>query len=226
MWDLWWTKWHWDRFFSEYFSFSLSISFHQCSIKWKSRKTSSSSSSSQVCTISLQGCGASVASATRPFNKKMCFVSFHITKFMGLFCRKINNGNIYLGMLKLINLYLSCMKVLLISSSINIMCLFTSTWRCQDIHVTLPQQWIEHDTKDNIWYSSLSRSQDLTLYDLYIDKEYQINISCNSCISHQVPEQLTGNFQRFSIKLCVSSIIKLISICEFLKIFASFGISL
>jgi hypothetical protein len=25
MWDLWWTKWHWDRFFSEFFGFSLSI---------------------------------------------------------------------------------------------------------------------------------------------------------------------------------------------------------
>jgi hypothetical protein len=28
MWDLWWAKWHWDRFFSEFFSFSLSVSFH------------------------------------------------------------------------------------------------------------------------------------------------------------------------------------------------------
>jgi hypothetical protein len=33
MWDLWWTKWHWDKFFSEYFGFSVSISFHRCSIK-------------------------------------------------------------------------------------------------------------------------------------------------------------------------------------------------
>jgi hypothetical protein len=32
MWDLWWTKWHWDRFFPEYFGFLLSISFHQYSI--------------------------------------------------------------------------------------------------------------------------------------------------------------------------------------------------
>jgi hypothetical protein len=33
MWDLWWTKWHWDRFFTEFFSFSLSVSlFHQDSI--------------------------------------------------------------------------------------------------------------------------------------------------------------------------------------------------
>jgi hypothetical protein len=32
MWDLWWTKWHWHRFFSESFSFPLSVSFHQDSI--------------------------------------------------------------------------------------------------------------------------------------------------------------------------------------------------
>jgi hypothetical protein len=31
VWDLWWTKWHWDRFFSEYFGFALSVSFHKCS---------------------------------------------------------------------------------------------------------------------------------------------------------------------------------------------------
>jgi hypothetical protein len=29
MWDLWWTKWHWDMFFSELFGFPLSISFHR-----------------------------------------------------------------------------------------------------------------------------------------------------------------------------------------------------
>jgi hypothetical protein len=32
MWDLWWKKRHWERFLSQYFSFPLSISFHQCSI--------------------------------------------------------------------------------------------------------------------------------------------------------------------------------------------------
>jgi hypothetical protein len=32
MWDLWWTKWHWDRFFSVFFCFPLSRSFHHCSI--------------------------------------------------------------------------------------------------------------------------------------------------------------------------------------------------
>jgi hypothetical protein len=28
MWNLWWTKWHWNRFFSEVFGFPLLISFH------------------------------------------------------------------------------------------------------------------------------------------------------------------------------------------------------
>ena len=31
--DLWWKKWHWDKFIPEYFGFPLSISFHRCSIK-------------------------------------------------------------------------------------------------------------------------------------------------------------------------------------------------
>jgi hypothetical protein len=31
-WDLLWTKWRWDRFFSEFFGFTLSASFHRCSI--------------------------------------------------------------------------------------------------------------------------------------------------------------------------------------------------
>jgi hypothetical protein len=35
MWDLWWTKWHWDRFLPEYFGFPLSVSFHRCSITRK-----------------------------------------------------------------------------------------------------------------------------------------------------------------------------------------------
>jgi hypothetical protein len=39
MWDLWWTKWHWDRFFPEYFGFPLSTSFHRCSITRKRTKT-------------------------------------------------------------------------------------------------------------------------------------------------------------------------------------------
>jgi hypothetical protein len=32
MWDLWWTNWHWDRFFSKFLGFVLSVSFHCGSI--------------------------------------------------------------------------------------------------------------------------------------------------------------------------------------------------
>ena len=31
MWDLWWIRWQWDRFFSEYFGCPLSVPFHLCS---------------------------------------------------------------------------------------------------------------------------------------------------------------------------------------------------
>jgi hypothetical protein len=66
MWDLWWTKWHWDRFFPEYFGFSCQ--FYSTGAPFG--KTKKKSSSSQAFTISLQGCGASVASAAGPFTKK------------------------------------------------------------------------------------------------------------------------------------------------------------
>jgi hypothetical protein len=29
---MWWTNWHWDRALSESFDFTLSISYHRCSI--------------------------------------------------------------------------------------------------------------------------------------------------------------------------------------------------
>jgi hypothetical protein len=32
VWNLWWTKWQWDRFHSKCFGFPLSVSFHQWSI--------------------------------------------------------------------------------------------------------------------------------------------------------------------------------------------------
>jgi hypothetical protein len=70
MWDLWWTKWHWDRFFSEYFAFLLSISLHRCSIARKRTKIT-------IIIIVItglhkkpQGCGASVTSAAGPFTTK------------------------------------------------------------------------------------------------------------------------------------------------------------
>jgi hypothetical protein len=69
LWDLLWTKWHWDRFFHEYFGFPLSISFPRCSITWKNDKKLN---------IFITGlynkplaCGASsVAFAAGPFTKK------------------------------------------------------------------------------------------------------------------------------------------------------------
>jgi hypothetical protein len=39
MWDLLWTKGHWNRFFPEYVGVPLSISFHQCSITCKNERT-------------------------------------------------------------------------------------------------------------------------------------------------------------------------------------------
>jgi hypothetical protein len=47
MWDLWWTNWHWDRFFSEYFGFPLSVSFHQCSITRKNLRSQNYVAASQ-----------------------------------------------------------------------------------------------------------------------------------------------------------------------------------
>jgi hypothetical protein len=64
MWDLWWIKRHWDRFFPEYFGFPLSISFLRCSIIWKyEKKTDHLSSSSQGCTISLKARGGKTLGA-------------------------------------------------------------------------------------------------------------------------------------------------------------------
>jgi hypothetical protein len=33
VWDLWWAMWHWDMFISEYFSITVSVPLHQCSIQ-------------------------------------------------------------------------------------------------------------------------------------------------------------------------------------------------
>jgi hypothetical protein len=70
MWDLWWTKWHWDRLSSELSVFPCRFHSTGAPLIVKIGKkycSSSSSSSSQGCTIS---CGASVASAAGPPHKK------------------------------------------------------------------------------------------------------------------------------------------------------------
>jgi hypothetical protein len=77
MWDLWWTKWHWHRFFPEYFGFSLSISFHLGSITRKNEKLI-------IFITGLhnkpQGCSASVASAAGPFTIKKTRISHVLDK--------------------------------------------------------------------------------------------------------------------------------------------------
>jgi ABC-type transport system involved in Fe-S cluster assembly fused permease/ATPase subunit len=67
MWDLWWTKWHWDRFFPEYFGFPLSISFDLCSITQKNEKRNLN----HLHHNKPPGCVASVASAEGPFTKQL-----------------------------------------------------------------------------------------------------------------------------------------------------------
>jgi hypothetical protein len=65
MWDLWWTKWHWNRFLPEDFGFTLTIPFHRCSITRKNEKKII------IFITGLhnkpQGCGASVVFAAGPF---------------------------------------------------------------------------------------------------------------------------------------------------------------
>jgi hypothetical protein len=72
MWDLWWTKWHWDRFFPEYFGFPLSISFHRCSSTWKNEKQKLIIRFMFITRLhnKPQGYDASVAPAAGPFSKK------------------------------------------------------------------------------------------------------------------------------------------------------------
>jgi hypothetical protein len=63
MWDLWWTKWHWDRFSPCQF-YSTGASLHK-----KTRKNII------IFITGLhnkpQGCGASIASAAGPFTTKV-----------------------------------------------------------------------------------------------------------------------------------------------------------
>jgi hypothetical protein len=54
MWDLWWTKWHWDRFFSELSVFPCRFQSTGAQLIVKLGKKNCSSSSSQGCTKSLR----------------------------------------------------------------------------------------------------------------------------------------------------------------------------
>jgi hypothetical protein len=71
MWDLWWTKWHWDRFFSELWIFPCQFHSTGAPLLGKMKKL--------IIFLLIfmtglhkksQGCGASVASAAGPFSTK------------------------------------------------------------------------------------------------------------------------------------------------------------
>jgi hypothetical protein len=68
MWDLWWTKWHWDRFFSPLLRFSpvnfIPPVFHYLEKRKKLIIFVTGLHNNP------QGCGASVASAAGPFATK------------------------------------------------------------------------------------------------------------------------------------------------------------
>jgi hypothetical protein len=67
-WDLWWRKWHCDRFFPEYFGFPCQFHSTGAPLQGKTKKK-------LIIFIAglhnkPQGCGASAASAAGPFNTK------------------------------------------------------------------------------------------------------------------------------------------------------------
>jgi hypothetical protein len=70
MWDLWWTKWHWDMFFPEYFGF-FRVNFIPPLLHYKEkRKKKIIIIFITVLHYKPQGCGASVASTAGPLTKK------------------------------------------------------------------------------------------------------------------------------------------------------------
>jgi hypothetical protein len=63
MWDLWWKKWHWDRFFPEYIGFPPSIHSTGAPLHGKTKKKN------LIIFITGLRCGASLASAVGPLKK-------------------------------------------------------------------------------------------------------------------------------------------------------------
>jgi hypothetical protein len=66
MWDLWWTKWHWDRFFPLGTS-AFPVNFIPPVLHYKEKRKK------RIIVITVlhnkpHGCGASVASAAGPFS--------------------------------------------------------------------------------------------------------------------------------------------------------------
>jgi hypothetical protein len=77
MWDLRWTKWHWDRFFPKYFVFACQFHSTGAPLHGKMKTI-------LIIFTGLnnkpQGCGASVASAAGPFTKKRGDLNYFVTK--------------------------------------------------------------------------------------------------------------------------------------------------
>jgi hypothetical protein len=68
--DLWWTKWHWDRFFLKYFGFPPSVSFHRLSITRERTKITIIFTFITGLHKEPYGCGAPVASAAETVSAK------------------------------------------------------------------------------------------------------------------------------------------------------------
>jgi hypothetical protein len=69
MWDLWWTKWHWDRFFPPVLRFSP-VSFIPPVLHYLEKRKKKLIIFITGLHNKPQGCGASVASAAGPFTTK------------------------------------------------------------------------------------------------------------------------------------------------------------
>jgi hypothetical protein len=93
MWDLWWTKWHWDRFFSELSVFPCRLLSTGAPLIVKLGKKNCSSIYHHH-----WGCTKSLKAAVRgPFitNEKKCTTRFNIKKFYDLptHCTCVLNGS-------------------------------------------------------------------------------------------------------------------------------------
>jgi hypothetical protein len=84
MWDLWWTKWYWDRVFSESFGSSQSISFYQASISiyhWRknNRPIGGHSSETQSHTINMNNINMNQIFVLAPLKQVSVFLVKSVT---------------------------------------------------------------------------------------------------------------------------------------------------
>jgi hypothetical protein len=103
MWDLWWTKWHCDRFFPEYFGFSP-VNFIPLVLHYTEKRGKELIIFITGLHNKLQGCGAPVASAAGPFITRRtyyctsCVQLSRIKKFITkLIAPTFKNSTIVLG---------------------------------------------------------------------------------------------------------------------------------